>query len=73
MSIMTALDIPVVRSAGFQAGFSGHSWHGQAKDGTPWQAVEDDVTGKLTFITPGQAARELNRAEFSELFERKNV
>jgi hypothetical protein len=73
MSIMTALDIPVVRSAGFQAGFSGHSWHGMAKDGTPWQAIEEEITGNLHFATPGQAKRPMDRAEFAELFEGKKV
>lgn len=42
MKPMDKYDYPLLRPAGFVAGFSGHSWFAEDKDGNTWQAYLDD-------------------------------
>ena len=42
MKPMDRYDYPLLRPAGFTAGFSGHSWFAEDSDGNSWQAWLDD-------------------------------
>lgn len=67
MSHLTDLDIPVLTSAGFKAGWSGHSWFAKDKNGDEWQAYTTDDTNKLTFSNRN-GSQFMKRSEFDQLF-----
>lgn len=69
MKHMNYLDIPVIRSAGFQSNWSGMSWFGKDRYGKEWNVDEDLDTGLLVFDQTGVGSKNMTREEFSDLFE----
>lgn len=71
MSKMTYRDIPVLRSAGFEASSSGWSWSKKDKDGNLWVVHEDELdNNKLSFSMVGGPSIRMTRERFDELFVR---
>ena len=69
-NVMTYRDIPVLRSAGFECGFSGYSWFGYDKIGRQWVVEEEEDNGYLRFYNHHCTAgsQRFSRDEFSEVF-----
>lgn len=68
MRVLSYRDVPLLRSAGFKAGFSGHSWFGRDKAGDVWQAVEETAQPQLVFISPSRESLMLTREDFDQMF-----
>lgn len=70
---MTQRDLPVLRAAGFKAGFSGQTWFGVDKYGTLWQTQVLDDNEHLDFKHVHESTKwggtTMSREEFTELFE----
>lgn len=46
---MDMYDLPLLRAAKFQPGFSGTSWFGRDRSGSVWQAQIDERNSLLSF------------------------
>lgn len=69
---MTYRDIPVLRSKGFEAGASGHTWFGKDKDGNEWQAT-DRENGMLVFRGPDGTFVPMTEETFHNTFDYKTM
>lgn len=75
MTSMSQLDIPVLRSCGFNAGLSGQSWFGRDVDGTQWMVAVTENNNRLlnfTNLATLQSMR-MDRDKFSKTFEGRYV
>lgn len=62
-------DLPLLRSCGFEPGFSGTSWFSTAKDGVVWQAYVQDTDPRITFVGgEDRVSVYMTRSTFEELF-----
>lgn len=69
MSNLTIDDIPLLRSYGFEAGFSGTSWFGKDRSGVEYQAVETDVNERLVFYkVVGREPADISREDLHSNF-----
>ena len=72
MKPMDYYDIPVLMTAGFTAGWSGHSWFGKDRNGNDWQAYLDDKS-VLSFRSEEEGkwgpSGPLFHADFEKLFK----
>lgn len=68
--ILTVSDLPVLRSAGFEAGRSGTTWFRKDKAGGEWQVFlpDDEDVRSLMFCKARTTGRPMKRDEFEELF-----
>lgn len=71
MGKMTYRDIPVLRSAGFEASPSGWTWSKKDKDGNLWVVSEDeDTSNMLSFSMVSGPSCRMTRERFDQLFLR---
>lgn len=72
MSNMNYLDVPVLRSYGFQIGASGSSWFGTDCDGNEWRVtVGENMYAMLRFENlTTKAVTKMSRDKFSMVFNR---
>lgn len=69
MDYLTTQDIHLLRTKGFEPGFSGESWFGVDKEGNTWQAyvVEGDL--RITFVSSeDRTSVFMERDKFENLF-----
>lgn len=75
MSSLSELDLPVLRSYGFNAGFSGDSWFGMDRDGVEWVvSVTNNNNRLLNFMNLHTLeSMRMDRDKFSKTFEVRYV
>jgi hypothetical protein len=67
---LTLADLPLLRSKGFEPGFSGESWFGVDSTGMQWQAAAYEKDDRLTFMsTEDRTGVYMDRTTFEELFK----
>lgn len=72
MSKLTLADVPLLRKLGFKPGWSGQSWFGQARDGTVYQAAQEEDSDDLYLMNCRTRLNEnVQKEDLYDLFEKE--